>query len=160
MSPLWRRSGHIGNGYYARASVKNKQVQISIDFSGEDSPISIQIAGSEPEEIANYAQQAVNFGAEIVDINMGCPAKKVCNKDSGSALMKDESLVCDILEKTVNSVSVPVTLKMRTGWDNDNKNALSIAKIAEDIGVQMIAIHGRTRIDNSVVMQNMILLMK
>jgi len=127
--------------------LKTNKSKYRLDFSGEDSPISIQIAGSEPEEIANYAQQAVNFGAEIVDINMGCPAKKVCNKDSGSALMKDESLVCEILKKTVNSISVPVTLKMRTGWDEDNKNALSIAKMAEDIGVQMIAIHGRTRID-------------
>ena len=116
-----------------------------LDFSSEESPISVQIAGSEADELAHSAIKALEFGADIVDINMGCPAKKVCNKAAGSALMQNEKLVKDIIKSVVNAVEVPVTLKMRTGWDDDNKNAPTIAKIAEDHGVQMIAIHGRTR---------------
>ena len=116
-----------------------------LDFSSEKSPISVQIAGSEADELANSAKKALEFGADIVDINMGCPAKKVCNKAAGSALMQNEKLVEDIIKSVVNAVEVPVTLKMRTGWDDENKNAPTIAKIAEDNGIQMIAIHGRTR---------------
>ena len=116
-----------------------------LDFSSEKSPISIQIAGSEAEELAESARQAVEFGADIVDINMGCPAKKVCNKAAGSALMQNEKLVENIIKLVVNSVDIPVTLKMRTGWNEENKNAPTIAKIAEDFGIQMLAIHGRTR---------------
>ena len=116
-----------------------------LDFSSEKSPISVQIAGSEADELANSAKKALEFGADIVDINMGCPAKKVCNKAAGSALMQNEKLVEEIIKSVVNSVDVPVTLKMRTGWDDENKNAPTIAKIAEDHGIQMIAIHGRTR---------------
>ncbi|HIF88356.1 MAG TPA: tRNA dihydrouridine synthase DusB [Candidatus Thioglobus sp.] len=116
-----------------------------LDFSGEQSPISIQIAGSEASQLAESAVQAVSFGADIIDINMGCPAKKVCNKAAGSALMQNEKLVADILNAVVASVDIPVTLKMRTGWNEENKNAPTIAKIAEDAGIQMIAIHGRTR---------------
>lgn len=116
-----------------------------LDFSGESSPISIQIAGSEAQQLAESAVQAVEFGADIIDINMGCPAKKVCNKAAGSALMQDEKLVENILNAVVSSVNIPVTLKMRTGWNEDNKNAPVIAKIAQDVGIQMIAIHGRTR---------------
>ena len=116
-----------------------------LDFSSEKSPISIQIAGSEAEELAESARQAVEFGADIIDINMGCPAKKVCNKAAGSALMKNEKLVEDIIKSVVNAVDIPVTLKMRTGWNEENKNAPTIAKIAEDFGIQMLAIHGRTR---------------
>ena len=116
-----------------------------LDFSSEKSPISVQIAGSEADELANSAKKALEFGADIVDINMGCPAKKVCNKAAGSALMQNEKLVEDIIKSVVNAVEVPVTLKMRTGWDDENKNAPTIAKIAEDHGIQMIAIHGRTR---------------
>jgi tRNA-dihydrouridine synthase B len=116
-----------------------------LDFSSEQLPISIQIAGSEAQELANSAIKALEFGADIIDINMGCPAKKVCNKAAGSALMQNQALVEDILKAVVNAVEVPVTLKMRTGWDEDNKNAPTIAKIAEDNGIKMLAIHGRTK---------------
>ena len=116
-----------------------------LDFRSEKSPISIQIAGSEPEELADSAKQALEFGADIIDINMGCPAKKVCNKAAGSALMQNEKLVEDIIKSVVNAVNIPVTLKMRTGWNEENKNAPTIAKIAEDNGIKMLAIHGRTR---------------
>ncbi|MBT7003083.1 MAG: tRNA dihydrouridine synthase DusB, partial [Candidatus Thioglobus sp.] len=118
-----------------------------LDFSGEPAPISIQIAGSQADELAYSAQQALTFGANIVDINMGCPAKKVCNKAAGSALMQDEVLVKNILTAVVNAVDIPVTLKMRTGWNVSNKNAPTIAKIAEDVGIQMLSVHGRTRED-------------
>ena len=116
-----------------------------LDFRSEQSPISIQIAGSESEELAESAKYALEFGADIIDINMGCPAKKVCNKAAGSALMKNEKLVEDIIKSVVNAVNIPVTLKMRTGWNEENKNAPTIAKIAEDNGIKMLAIHGRTR---------------
>jgi tRNA-dihydrouridine synthase B len=116
-----------------------------LDFTSEQSPISIQIAGSEAAELAESARKAVDFGADIIDINMGCPAKKVCNKAAGSALMQNEKLVKDIIKSVVNAVDIPVTLKMRTGWNEENKNAPTIAKIAEDLGIQMLAIHGRTR---------------
>lgn len=116
-----------------------------LDFRSEKSPISIQIAGSESEELAESAKQALEFGADIIDINMGCPAKKVCNKSAGSALMQNEKLVEDIIKSVVNAVNIPVTLKMRTGWNEENKNAPTIAKIAEDNGIKMLAIHGRTR---------------
>jgi len=116
-----------------------------LDFTSEQSPISIQIAGSEAEELAESARKAVDFGADIIDINMGCPAKKVCNKAAGSALMQNEKLVEDIIKSVVSAVDIPVTLKMRTGWNEENKNAPIIAKIAEDFGIQMLAIHGRTR---------------
>ena len=118
-----------------------------LDFSGEPAPISIQIAGSEADELAESARQALTFGADIIDINMGCPAKKVCNKAAGSALMQDEDLVKDILTSVVNAVDIPVTLKMRTGWNVSNKNAPIIAKIAQDAGIQMLSVHGRTRED-------------
>jgi tRNA-dihydrouridine synthase B len=116
-----------------------------LDFRSEQSPISIQIAGSESEELAESAKHALEFGADIIDINMGCPAKKVCNKAAGSALMQNEKLVEDIIKSVVNAVNIPVTLKMRTGWNEENKNAPTIAKIAEDNGIKMLAIHGRTR---------------
>lgn len=118
-----------------------------LDFAGEKTPISIQIAGSEANELALSAKKAVKFGANIIDINMGCPAKKVCNKASGSALMQDEALVKNILEAVVSAVDVPVTLKMRTGWNADNKNASTIAQIAEQSGIQMLSVHGRTKAD-------------
>lgn len=118
-----------------------------LDFKGETAPISIQIAGSEAQELVHSAQKAVEFGADIIDINMGCPAKKVCNKASGSALMQDEVLVKNILESVVSAVNIPVTLKMRTGWDADNKNAPTIAQIAEQAGIQMLSVHGRTKAD-------------
>lgn len=108
-------------------------------------PRAVQIAGNDPAMMAHAAQQCVAIGAQIIDINMGCPAKKVCNKAAGSALMQDELLVADILTAVVNAVTVPVTLKIRTGWDESHKNAPQIAKIAEDAGISALAIHGRTR---------------
>jgi tRNA-dihydrouridine synthase B len=116
-----------------------------ITHDDEPSPKIVQIAGGDPELLAESAKLNVERGAEIIDINMGCPAKKVCNKLAGSALMKDEKLVEDILNAVVSSVDVPITLKIRTGWDSQNKNALTIAKIAEEVGIQSLAIHGRTR---------------
>ncbi len=106
---------------------------------------SIQIAGSEPEQMAEAARGVVAHGAELVDINMGCPAKKVCKKAAGSALLKDEVLVADILQAVVAAVDVPVTLKMRTGWSTEHRNAVTIARIAEDAGIVGLAVHGRTR---------------
>lgn len=108
-------------------------------------PHSIQIVGSEPELMAESAREAVAYGADIVDINMGCPAKKVCKKAAGSALLKDEALVGQILDAVVAAVNVPVTLKIRTGWDDQQRNAVRIAQIAEQAGIQALAIHGRTR---------------
>lgn len=108
-------------------------------------PNSIQIAGSDPELMASAAIMAAGLGAQIIDINMGCPAKKVCKKLAGSALLRDEKLVAKILSSVVSSVDIPVTLKTRTGWDTATKNGVNIAKIAESEGVQAIAIHGRTR---------------
>jgi tRNA-dihydrouridine synthase B len=116
-----------------------------LDFSSERGPISIQIAGSNANEMDNSTKRAVDIGAQIVDINMGCPAKKVCNKAAGSALMQNEKVAEDIIKSVVNAVNVPVTLKMRTGWNPGNINAPSIAKLAENSGVEMITIHGRTR---------------
>jgi tRNA-dihydrouridine synthase B len=127
--------------------LKSKKSKYRLDFADEDGPISIQIAGSRPDELAESAKHALNFGANIIDINMGCPAKKVCSKASGSALMQDELLVKDILTSVVNSVDIPITLKMRTGWDAANKNAPKIATIAEEAGIKMLTIHGRTRED-------------
>ncbi len=118
------------------------------NHDGEVEPISVQIAGADPKMMAEAAKYNVDEGAQIIDINMGCPAKKVCNVMSGSALMKDEPLVARILEAVVGAVpNTPVTLKFRTGWDSQNRNAPSIARIAEDCGVRAIAIHGRTRAD-------------
>lgn len=118
-----------------------------MNHQGEPEPRSVQIAGGDPDMLANAARQNAEFGAQIIDINMRCPAKKVCNKAAGSALMKDEKLVQEILEAVVNAVDIPVTLKMRTGWDRDNRNAKTIAKMAEDLGIQALAVHGRTRAD-------------
>ena len=116
-----------------------------LEYTEEKGPISMQIAGSDPKMLANAAQESVKRGAQIIDINMGCPAKKVCRKLAGSALLKDETLVAEILNSVVGAVNVPVTLKTRTGWDILNKNGPTVAKIAEDAGIAAIAIHGRTR---------------
>ena len=129
---------HLRNSYKTR---------LRMDHQGDAGPVSVQIAGTDPAKMANAAQFNVDQGAHIIDINMGCPAKKVCNVAAGSALMKDEKRVADILQAVVNAVDVPVTLKMRTGWDHENKNAPSIARIAEDSGIQMLSMHGRTRAD-------------
>ena len=123
----------------------SKQTLRRMDHRGEAEPKSIQIAGADPQIMADAAQFNVDHGAQIIDINMGCPAKKVCNVLAGSALLKDEKLVGRILEAVVSSVEVPVTLKIRTGWDTENRNALAIAHIAEQSGIQALAIHGRTR---------------
>ena len=115
--------------------------------SGDPEPRSVQIAGGDPEMLAEAARRNVEMGAQIIDINMGCPAKKVCNKAAGSALLKDEVLVREILQAVVAAVDVPVTLKIRTGWDRENKNGIAVAKIAEDSGIVALAVHGRTRAD-------------
>jgi len=122
-----------------------RKTRLRLDHSGEHEPRSIQIAGTDPAQMAEAAIFNVDQGAQIIDINMGCPAKKVCNVMAGSALMKDESRVSRILETVVNAVDVPVTLKMRTGWAPDNRNAVAIARIAESSGIQALAVHGRTR---------------
>lgn len=112
---------------------------------GEVKPVSVQIAGADPVMMAQAARHNADQGAEIIDINMGCPAKKICNVMAGSALLKDESLVSRILDAVVQAVDIPVTLKIRTGWDTQHKNAITVARIAESAGIQALAIHGRTR---------------
>ncbi|MBU0499915.1 MAG: tRNA dihydrouridine synthase DusB [Gammaproteobacteria bacterium] len=116
-----------------------------LDHRGEQGPISVQILGADPEAMAEAARINADRGAHIIDINMGCPANKVCKVAAGSALLRDEPLVGRILERVVGAVDVPVTLKIRTGWDPDSKNAVQIARIAEACGVQALAVHGRTR---------------
>jgi len=118
-----------------------------MDHTGEPGPRVVQIAGFDPSMMAEAARRNVDAGAQIIDINMGCPAKKVCNRLAGSALLQDESLVARILHAVVRAVEVPVTLKTRTGWDSEHKNGVSVARIAEDNGIQALAIHGRTRAD-------------
>ena len=119
--------------------------QHRMDHVGEPAPVSIQIAGTEPRQLAEAARYNVDHGAQLIDINMGCPAKKVCNAWAGSALMRDEALVGRILDAVVRAVDVPVTLKIRTGWAHDQRNGLAIARIAEAAGVAALAVHGRTR---------------
>jgi tRNA-dihydrouridine synthase B len=114
---------------------------------GDPEPRSVQIAGGDAQMLAEAARRNVELGAQIIDINMGCPAKKVCNKAAGSALLKDQALVREILQAVVAAVDVPVTLKIRTGWDRQNKNGVEVAKIAEDAGIVALAVHGRTRAD-------------
>ncbi len=115
------------------------------NHEGEVEPISVQIAGADPKLMAEAARFNVERGAEIIDINMGCPVKKICNAMAGSALLRDEALVARILESVVKAVDVPVTLKYRTGWDRSCRNAVTVARIAEDAGIQLLALHGRTR---------------
>ena len=115
------------------------------NHEGEVEPRTVQIAGADPRMMAEAARYNVDQGAQIIDINMGCPAKKVCNVMAGSALLQDEPLVSRILEAVVAAVSVPVTLKIRTGWDREHRNALSVARLAQNAGIQSLAIHGRTR---------------
>lgn len=124
---------------------QSRKTQQRLDHRGENGPRSVQIVGSEPAIMADAARFNIDQGADIIDINMGCPAKKVCKKAAGSALMQDENLVRDILEAVCSAISEPVTLKIRTGWDLDNRNAPKIARIAEDAGVAALAVHGRTR---------------
>ncbi len=116
-----------------------------LNHSGEAEPRSVQIAGGDAQMMAQAAQMNVERGAQIIDINMGCPAKKVCKKAAGSALLKDEALVSEILQAVVAAVDVPVTLKIRTGWSPEQRNGVSIARIAEDSGISALAVHGRTK---------------
>ena len=116
-----------------------------MDHAGEPDPVSVQIAGSDPGRLAEAARYNVAHGAQLIDINMGCPAKKVCNAWAGSALLADEPLVARICRAVVEAVEVPVTLKIRTGQTPDYRNALTVARIAEDCGIAALAVHGRTR---------------
>ncbi len=125
-----------------RATEKSRR---RTDHRGEPEPIAVQIAGADPGMMAAAARDQVEGGAQIVDINMGCPAKKVCNQAAGSALLRDEPLVAKILGAVVKAVDAPVTLKIRTGWDPGSRNAARVARIAEESGIRLLAIHGRTR---------------
>jgi len=123
----------------------NRQTMKMATSCAEEFPMSVQLAGCEPEVMAEAAKLNEDRGAAIIDINMGCPVKKVVNGDAGSALMRNEKLAGDIIEAVVKAVNLPVTLKMRTGWDMDSRNAPTLARIAQDAGVQMVTVHGRTR---------------
>jgi len=125
----------------------SRKTQLRLNHQDEQGICSVQIAGTDPQKLADAAVFNVEHGAQIIDINMGCPAKKVCNVLAGSALLKDEPLVGRILNAVVDAVDVPVTLKIRTGWDSENKNAVNIASIAEQCGIQALSVHGRTRAD-------------
>jgi len=124
---------------------ESRKTRLRLDHAGEPGPIAVQIAGADPQMLAEAARFNVAGGAQIIDINMGCPAKKVCNVQAGSALLENEALVGRILEAVVGAVDVPVTLKIRTGPAPERRNALRVARIAESAGVQALAIHGRTR---------------
>ncbi len=124
-----------------------KKTQRRLDHDGEPEPRVVQLAGAEPQALAEAARRNIDLGAQIIDINMGCPAKKVCNRLCGSALLTDENLVAEILTAVVAASSVPVTLKTRTGWSRDRRNGVRIAQLAESCGIAALAIHGRTRED-------------
>ena len=157
--PFRQLCKRLGAGYAVSEMVasnaqlwKSEKTMRRADHTGEVEPISVQIAGADPQMLAEAARYNVDNGAQIIDINMGCPAKKVCNVAAGSALLQNEALVTRILEAVVNAVgvgpdAVPVTLKIRTGWDREHKNALHIARIAEQSGIAMLTVHGRTRAD-------------
>jgi tRNA-dihydrouridine synthase B len=153
--PFRKLCKRLGAGYAVSEMVTSRKdlwnslkTSRRADHTGEAAPISVQIAGTDAQMMADAARYNIDRGAQIIDINMGCPAKKVCNKWAGSALMQDERLALEIVAAVVSACSpqnVPVTLKMRTGWSVDNKNAVSIARAAESAGVQMLTVHGRTR---------------
>ncbi len=124
---------------------KHRRTLLKTDYTGETGIRSVQILGTDPQQMADAALLNQQRGAQIIDINMGCPAKKVCSVAAGSALLRDELLVKQILDAIINTVDIPVTLKIRTGWDKNNKNAINIAKIAEQSGIAALTIHGRTR---------------
>lgn len=132
----------IASKAMVRAAKKTMKMSSSCD---EEHPLSVQLAGCDPDTIAEAAKLNQDRGAALIDINMGCPVKKVVKDDAGSALMRDEALADRILETVVNAVDIPVTLKMRTGWDMDNRNAPKLAKIAEESGIKAVTVHGRTR---------------
>lgn len=123
----------------------SEKTLLRANHEGEVAPISVQIAGADPKMMADAAKFNMKKGAQIIDINMGCPAKKICNVMAGSALLQKEKLVEKILKSVVEAVDIPVTLKIRTGWDKENKNASRIARLAEDNGIQALSMHGRTR---------------
>ena len=153
--PFRKLCKRLGAGYAVSEMVTSRKdlwnslkTSRRADHTGEAAPISVQIAGTDAQMMADAARYNIDRGAQIIDINMGCPAKKVCSKWAGSALMQDERLALEIVAAVVSACSpqnVPVTLKMRTGWSVDNKNAVSIARAAESAGVQMLTVHGRTR---------------
>jgi tRNA-dihydrouridine synthase B len=125
-----------------RETVKSRR---RTDHGGEVEPIAVQIAGADPQQLADAARYNVDRGAQIIDINMGCPAKKVCNVAAGSALLRNEPLVAAIVDRVVRAVEVPVTLKIRTGWDRQHRNAVRVARIAAEAGIAALSVHGRTR---------------
>ena len=125
--------------------IKTRQSLQKCEMDQEGGLTSVQLAGNDPAVMAEAAKMNEDMGAKIIDINFGCPVKKVVNGFAGSALMKDEVLAAKILKATVDAVNIPVTLKMRTGWNQQNRNAPKLAKIAEDLGIQMLTVHGRTR---------------
>ncbi len=152
--PFRKLCRRLGAGYVVGEMLSSdprlrgtRKSELRRNHDGEARPIAVQIAGSDPEWMAQAAQYNVKNGAEVIDINMGCPAKKVCNRQAGSALLADEPLVRAILEAVVAAVDVPVTLKIRTGPDPQNRNGVTIARMAEDAGIQALAVHGRTRAD-------------
>jgi tRNA-dihydrouridine synthase B len=157
--PFRQLCKRLGAGYAVSEMVasnaqlwKSEKTMRRANHAGEVEPIAVQIAGADPGMMAEAARYNVANGAQIIDINMGCPAKKVCNVAAGSALLQDEPLVARIVEAVVGAVgtgpdAVPVTLKIRTGWDRAHKNALTIARIAENAGISMLTVHGRTRAD-------------
>ena len=157
--PFRQLCKRMGAGYAVSEMVasnaqlwKSEKTLRRANHTGEVEPISVQIAGADPKMLAEAARHNVANGAQIIDINMGCPAKKVCNVAAGSALLQNETLVAQIVQAVVNAVgvgqdAVPVTLKIRTGWNRENKNALNIARIAQDAGISMLTVHGRTRAD-------------
>jgi len=125
--------------------MKRARTQKIVQVDADEHPVAIQIAGSDPHYMRQAAQWAVDHGADFVDINMGCPVKKICKQLAGSAMLRDEQLVRRVLDAVIDAVDVPVTLKIRTGWDDRSKNVATIARIAEDAGVQLLTVHGRTR---------------
>jgi len=154
--PFRQLCKQLGAGYAVSEMVasnaqlwKSEKTMRRANHAGEVEPISVQIAGAEPAMMAEAARYNVDRGAQIIDINMGCPAKKVCNVAAGSALLQNEPLVVRIVEAVVGAVGdrVPVTLKIRTGWNRENRNALRVARMVEDAGISMLTIHGRTRAD-------------
>lgn len=152
--PFRQLCKHMGAGYaVSEMAASNPQLWHTdkstrrLNHAGESAPIAVQIAGADPAMLAHAAAFNVERGAQIIDINMGCPAKKVCSTAAGSALLRDEPLVERILRAVVSAVDVPVTLKFRTGWSREQKNALTIAQLAQDCGIQMLTLHGRTRAD-------------
>jgi len=152
--PFRQLCRELGAGYVVTEMVSSnpklkntRKTQLRSNFDGEPAPLAVQIVGSDPDTLAEAAVYNVGLGAQVIDINMGCPAKKVCGKLGGSALLSDIGLVGDILRTVVDAVDVPVTLKIRTGPDAHNRNGLEVAKIAESCGVAALAVHGRTRAD-------------